>query len=77
MWFEWIKRERDGGLRVMVALATNNKTLADAVQGPGDDLPTNDKASADLQIQARPSLAIFGSGPNRISEKCPRLPSGE
>lgn len=50
MWFEWIKRARDGGLRVMVALATNNKTLADGVKGPGDDLPTDDKASADLQI---------------------------
>lgn len=33
----------------MVALATNNKTLADAVSGPGD-YPTDDKSSADLQI---------------------------
>ncbi|MEO8089650.1 MAG: membrane dipeptidase [Gemmatimonadales bacterium] len=49
MWYEWIKRARDGGLRVMVALATNNKTLADAVSGPGDG-PTDDKASADLQV---------------------------
>jgi len=47
MWFEWIRRARDGGLRVMVALATNNKTLGDAVSG---DLPTDDKASADLQL---------------------------
>ena len=49
MWFEWIRRARDGGLRVMVALATNNKTLGDAVAGPGDG-PTDDKASADLQL---------------------------
>jgi microsomal dipeptidase-like Zn-dependent dipeptidase len=49
MWYEWIRRARDGGLRVMVALATNNKTLADAVSGPGDG-PTDDKASADLQL---------------------------
>jgi microsomal dipeptidase-like Zn-dependent dipeptidase len=49
MWFEWIRRARDGGLRVMVALATNNKTLGDAVSGPGDG-PTDDKASADLQL---------------------------
>lgn len=49
MWYEWIRRARDGGLRVMVALATNNKTLADAVSGPGDG-PTDDKASADLQV---------------------------
>ncbi|MEP6689802.1 MAG: fibronectin type III domain-containing protein [Gemmatimonadaceae bacterium] len=49
MWFEWIRRARDGGLRVMVALATNNTTLGDAVSGPGDG-PTDDKASADLQL---------------------------
>ena len=49
MWFEWIRRARDGGLRVMVALATNNKTLGDAFSGPGDG-PTDDKASADLQV---------------------------
>ncbi len=49
MWFEWVKRARDGGLRVMVALATNNTTLADATSGPGDG-PTDDKASADLQL---------------------------
>jgi hypothetical protein len=49
MWYEWIRRARDGGLRVMVALATNNKTLGDAVSGPGDG-PTGDKASADLQL---------------------------
>ena len=49
MWYEWIRRARDGGLRVMVALATNNTTLGDAVSGPGDG-PTDDKASADLQL---------------------------
>ena len=49
MWYEWIQRARDGGLRVMVALATNNTTLGDAVSGPGDG-PTDDKASADLQL---------------------------
>ena len=50
MWYEWIRRARDGGLRVMVSLATNNRTLGDAVSGNGDLGPTNDKASADLQI---------------------------
>ncbi|MDB4911158.1 MAG: hypothetical protein JWO39_1981 [Gemmatimonadetes bacterium] len=49
MWYEWIKRARDGGLRVMVALATNNTTLGDAVSGPGDG-PTDDRGSADLQL---------------------------
>jgi microsomal dipeptidase-like Zn-dependent dipeptidase len=49
MWIDWIKRAYDDDLRVMVALSVNNKTLADAVCGPCDG-PTDDKASADLQI---------------------------
>ena len=49
MWVEWIRRAYQGGLRVMVALATNNKTLGDLTAGPGD-YPTDDKASRDLQI---------------------------
>jgi len=49
MWVEWIRRAYQGGLRVMVALATNNKTLGDLTAGPGD-YPTDDKASGDLQI---------------------------
>lgn len=49
MWVDWIRRAHDAGLRVMVALAVNNKTLADGVAGTGD-APTDDKASADLQI---------------------------
>jgi hypothetical protein len=49
MWVDWIRRAYDGGLRVMVALAVNNKTLGDATAGPGD-FPTDDKWSADKQI---------------------------
>jgi microsomal dipeptidase-like Zn-dependent dipeptidase len=49
MWVDWIRRAVNGGQRVMVALAVNNKTLADAVAGPGD-FATDDKASTDLQI---------------------------
>jgi microsomal dipeptidase-like Zn-dependent dipeptidase len=49
MWVEWIRRSYEGGLRVMVALAVNNKTLADMTAGPGDG-PTDDRASADLQL---------------------------
>jgi len=49
MWIDWIRRAYDGGLRVMVSLATNNATLAAAVSGPGDG-PTDDRASGDLQI---------------------------
>ena len=50
MWVDWILRAKQGGQRVMVALAVNNKTLADGASGPGDG-PTDDKASADLQTQ--------------------------
>ena len=52
MWVDWIKRAYLGGLRVMVALAVNNKTLADVAQdGDNDALhPDDDKGSADQQI---------------------------
>jgi microsomal dipeptidase-like Zn-dependent dipeptidase len=50
MWVEWIRRAYFGGLRVMVALAVNNKTLGDMTAGPGD-YATDDKSSADRQIQ--------------------------
>jgi microsomal dipeptidase-like Zn-dependent dipeptidase len=49
MWVDWIRRSYLGGLRVMVALATNNKTLGDMAAGPGD-FPTDDKSTADFQI---------------------------
>jgi hypothetical protein len=49
MWVDWIRRSYDGGLRVMVALAVNNKTLGDLVAGPGN-LPTDDKTSTDIQL---------------------------
>lgn len=52
MYVEWIARaHRLGNLRVIVALAVNNKTVADAVRGPGDILPNTDRESADLQIR--------------------------
>jgi microsomal dipeptidase-like Zn-dependent dipeptidase len=50
MWVEWIRRAYTSGLRVMVALAVNNKTLGDITAGPGD-YPTDDKTSADLQLR--------------------------
>lgn len=49
MWIDWVRRAYDGGQRVMVALATHNQTFAAALSGPGDG-PTDDKGSADLQI---------------------------
>lgn len=51
MWVDWIRRAYQGGQRVMVALAVNNKTLGDMTAGPGD-YPTDDKSSADFQIAA-------------------------
>lgn len=55
MWVDWVRRAYDGGQRVMVALAMNNATLAAGVSGPGDG-PTDDKASADLQIKEMKSF---------------------
>jgi microsomal dipeptidase-like Zn-dependent dipeptidase len=49
MWVDWLRRAYDGGQRVLVALAMHNATIAAGVSGPGDG-PTDDKASADLQI---------------------------
>lgn len=49
MWVDWLRRAYDGGERVLVALAMHNSTIAAGVSGPGDG-PTDDKASADLQI---------------------------
>jgi microsomal dipeptidase-like Zn-dependent dipeptidase len=51
MYVDWLRRAvQYGELRVLVALAVNNKTLGDAVRGPGDPLPVEDRQSADLQI---------------------------
>jgi len=55
MWWEWIRRARDGGQRVMVALATNNRTVGDAVNGLQ---PTDDKGSALLQIDSMNRFAL-------------------
>ncbi len=49
MWVDWIKRSYTGGLRVMVALAVNSSLLATLSQS--STFPTDDKNSADLQIQ--------------------------
>jgi microsomal dipeptidase-like Zn-dependent dipeptidase len=47
MWVDWLKRSYEGGLRVMVALAVNNRTLAGAVRGVD---PKDDLKSGNLQI---------------------------
>ena len=54
MWIDWIRRDWEGGLRVMVALSHNNRMLAEVVSvaggGPISGV-TNDKASSDLQVE--------------------------
>ena len=50
MWVDWIRRAYDGGLRVMVALAVNNRTIAAAVMGAGD-INGDDASSALVQIR--------------------------
>lgn len=50
MWVDWIERSYQGGMRVMVALAVNNYTLATGLETSANN-PRNDKASADLQIR--------------------------
>ncbi|HEY2946716.1 MAG TPA: membrane dipeptidase [Vicinamibacteria bacterium] len=47
MWWQWLKRAYDGGLRVMVALTVNNELLAEILNG---NAPYDDKRVADRQI---------------------------
>lgn len=49
MWWEWVKRAYQGGMRVMVALAVSSETLAQILNG---NQPYDDKSSADKQICA-------------------------
>jgi microsomal dipeptidase-like Zn-dependent dipeptidase len=54
MWWEWIKRAKDGGLRVMVALAVNSHLLADAAETSGS---YDDEQAIEDQIEAIKVLA--------------------
>lgn len=57
MWIDWIKRARDGGLRVMVALATHSHAIADGAEtkGPYDDLPVMNNIIAGIKDMVRSS----------------------
>ncbi len=48
MWVDWIQRAKEGGLRVMVALAVNSRTLAHGIEA---NPPIDDRESGDLQIR--------------------------
>ncbi len=51
MWVDWIQRAWHlGGLRVLVALAVNNRTLGDAVHGPLGFPLADDARAVDIQI---------------------------
>jgi microsomal dipeptidase-like Zn-dependent dipeptidase len=54
MRIEWLERAWRGGLRVVVALAVNNHTLADGAETQG---PYDDKTAGDNQIRALTELA--------------------
>lgn len=48
MWIDWIKRAKDGGLRVMVALTVNSMTLTKGLKG---NEPYDDKTVGSLQTE--------------------------
>jgi len=50
MYVDWVQRAHQGGLNVMVALATNNATLAATVMGPGDK-NGDDVSSTEVQLK--------------------------
>lgn len=47
MWYEWLKRANEGGLKAIIALTVNNELLGRAL---GGDPPYDDKTTADRQI---------------------------
>ena len=53
MWIDWIRKAKEGGLRVMVALAVNSHTVADAAETTGVN---DDYASMNKQINAMRAL---------------------
>src|SRR5205807_1162366 len=53
MWIDWIKRAKEGGLRVMVALAVNSHAMADAAETAGAN---DDYGSMNKQLYAMKAL---------------------
>jgi hypothetical protein len=70
MYWEWIKRAHEGGLRVLVALAVNNSLLAKAANA---DQYVDDKSSIRLQIDEIKQLVLrhhaLGGGFMEIADK--------
>jgi microsomal dipeptidase-like Zn-dependent dipeptidase len=61
MYYEWVKRARDGGLRLMVMLAVNNETLCRQITRLSST-GCSDVASIEPQIQAAKDLEAFVDG---------------
>lgn len=49
MWYEWLRRARDGGLKAIVALTINSEVLGRVL---GGDPPFDDKSTADREIDS-------------------------
>ncbi len=47
MWYEWMRRAKDGGLTAIIALTVNSEVLGRVL---GGDAPYDDKTTADRQI---------------------------
>ncbi len=47
MWYEWLRRARDGGLKAIIALTVNSEVLGRVL---GGDPPYDDKTTADREI---------------------------
>ncbi len=74
MWVNWIQRAFNGGQRVMVALAVNNRLLGDMTRGPGD-LPDDDKNTGDLQIGQIQAFVARHSNFMQIAENSSDIPT--
>jgi len=64
MWYEWLRRANQGGLKAIIALTVNSELLALALEGKGPigDESINDKETADRQIAEIKAFAERHSG---------------
>jgi microsomal dipeptidase-like Zn-dependent dipeptidase len=61
MYLDWVQRAYEGGLRLMVVHAVNNKILCQ-VNGPATGQSCDDMPAVDLQIQAAKDMEAFIDG---------------
>jgi microsomal dipeptidase-like Zn-dependent dipeptidase len=58
MYLDWVRRAYEGGLRLMVMHAVNNKILCQ-VNGPASGQSCDDMPAVDLQLQAAKDMEAF------------------